>query len=376
MDRDHVGELVLARDSKATARCGAGAPTTPASAAGPGGTDLDAPTQVNAASWLHVVAGEAEGNGSISACGIQGDGTMWCWGAGDKGQLGNGDTNPRNAPVEVAGHQSWTAVGVGIADACGIRADDGSLWCWGLNEYGELLTATMPDSFKSAPVQVTGGGAKWTSLGVGGYHTCAIDDQDGLWCGGHAGVGQTATLGSHTKPAQITGTWVNASAGYFTTCARDGTGATLCWGENDHGSVGDGTTLDRNAPTSVSGSTAFVTIAVGDHVRAIDGASAVWCWGYNGNGAVGNGTTTDQITPYQTDLISITTIAVSDHSCALFANNGLVCWGANDQGEDGVPDPMVTSPTPVPGAYWAGIDRLAVDVCDRDGQQDRVVLGL
>jgi len=325
----------------------------------PGNTAFPVPTQVDAQTWTHVAAGEPRTDGEVSACGIHTDGTLWCWGSGHLGQIGDDDTPAfTTMPVEVVGHATWTLVGVGAGHACGIQTN-GSLWCWGLNEYGELLSDTGAETFKSSPTQVTGASSKWTALGLGASHTCAIDDAQGLWCGGNAGAGETAMLGSHPQPTQVAGAWQAASAGTLVTCAYDGNGATSCWGDNDHGAVGDGTTSDRDVPTPVlSNGTRFQSVAVSDHVCAIDGtpSNSVWCWGSNVSGGVGNNSMTDQPTPVTPGVDYASAIAVSDHTCALQQNSFLYCWGANDQGQCTAP---ASGPLPNPVSIGSGLTAIS-----------------
>ncbi|MCS6797766.1 MAG: RCC1 domain-containing protein [Myxococcota bacterium] len=67
------------------------------------------------------------------------DGSLWCWGGNEEGQLGLGDTRPRSTPTRVGTESSWTQVALGHAHTCAIRRD-GSLWCWGSNARALLGT--------------------------------------------------------------------------------------------------------------------------------------------------------------------------------------------------------------------------------------------
>ncbi len=90
--------------------------------------------------------------GVLHSCGVQGDGTLWCWGANDHGQVGDGTQTNRLAPVRVPG-QAWGQVAAGNLHTCS-RRQDGSLWCWGSNAYGEIGDGTQTQH--SAPEQVVG----------------------------------------------------------------------------------------------------------------------------------------------------------------------------------------------------------------------------
>ena len=90
--------------------------------------------------------------GVLHSCGVQGDGTLWCWGANAHGQVGDGTQTNRLAPVRVPG-QAWGQVAAGNLHTCS-RRQDGSLWCWGSNAYGEIGDGTQTQH--SAPEQVVG----------------------------------------------------------------------------------------------------------------------------------------------------------------------------------------------------------------------------
>ena len=121
------------------------------------------------APWAHIAAGE------YYICGIRTDGTLWCWGGNDSGQLGIGsDTGqdlPRQVTTPAAG--GWASIAGGSYHTCAIRTD-GTLWCWGNNDSGQLGTGSESETSQDRPQQVTtpapGG---WTSVTAGGFHTCA-----------------------------------------------------------------------------------------------------------------------------------------------------------------------------------------------------------
>lgn len=73
-----------------------------------------------------------------TTCALRGDGTVWCWGRGDRGQLGNGTLRSSNIPVQVAGLSGATSIGVGSAHSCATTNDRGATYCWGTNLEGEL----------------------------------------------------------------------------------------------------------------------------------------------------------------------------------------------------------------------------------------------
>lgn len=141
--------------------------------------------------------------GGYHTCGIQIDGSLWCWGWNNHGQLGDGTRENQKSPVLVdAGDNSWTSIAAGGEHTCGVKSD-GSLWCWGNNEYGQLGDNTTSD--RNVPNRV-GDASQWSVVTAGEDFTCAFTDDGSLWC----------------------------------------------WGWNMFGQIGDGSTRDRWVPTPVS----------------------------------------------------------------------------------------------------------------------------
>jgi alpha-tubulin suppressor-like RCC1 family protein len=130
------------------------------------------------------------GLGEFHTCAVRAGGDMWCVGKDVEGQLGLGPDVPaddRTTWQQVAG--GWRTVDGGGSHTCGIRLD-GTLWCWGNNSHGELGTGDLAP--RRAPTRVTApGGDGWATVGIGDYHSCAIRESDGtLWCWGRNDVGQ------------------------------------------------------------------------------------------------------------------------------------------------------------------------------------------
>jgi alpha-tubulin suppressor-like RCC1 family protein len=217
--------------------------------------------------------------------------TTTCWGNNAQGQLGD----LRNTPFVFA-------LAAGGSHTCG--TDFGSLpalYCWGSNERGQLGIGTSIQ-FSRTPLRVASFDANG-SLAAGGSHTCAsliVGSTSGLFCWGLNDDGQLGdgTTIQRTSPVLVTGVpFSSVTAGGAHTCALTPAGAAYCWGANDHGQLGDATTTKRTNPAVVAGGLTFVSLSAGGRHTCGVTVGGTYCWGANGNGQLGNGTTTDSAVP-------------------------------------------------------------------------------
>ncbi|MBK6849974.1 MAG: hypothetical protein IPG96_21360, partial [Proteobacteria bacterium] len=284
--------------------------------------------------------------GRSHGCARRNDGSLWCWGKNDLGQLGDGTTLTRTYPVPVTALTGGAAVeqaAAGGSFVC-VRRTDGTLWCWGSNATGELGDGTTIS--RSSPVRVTALGTETVDLAAGSTYACARQADGRLWCWGDNGFGQLGdgTTLPRAAPAPVTalGTAVaQVSLGGGQSCARLGDGSVWCWGKNTYGQVGDGTTIDRYHPTPVTGlGTTAVELAVGGgHGCARHDDGSVSCWGFALQGQVGDGTTVLS-RPLPVAVAGLGTTAAElgsggTHSCARRTDGTLSCWGENLHGQLG-----------------------------------------
>jgi alpha-tubulin suppressor-like RCC1 family protein len=303
--------------------------------------------------------------GHRHTCTVTAGGAARCWGANDENQLGVGPAGDQSTPVPVSGLSSGVAaVATGDTHSCALT-DAGAVLCWGSNGFGQLGDNTTTD--RNTPVVVSGMTSGVTAIAAGGYHTCAIQSSGAVRCWGrnlYGALGDGTTTDRHA-PVAVSGLSSGAraiAAGLFHTCAATETGAAECWGNNERGQIGDGTTTDRHGPVSVSGLSSGVTdiFASRGHSCAVTEAGAARCWGYNNEGQLGDGSTTDRHTPVTVSGLArgVSAIGGGDyHTCALIGAGAARCWGSNAGGSlgDGTTTDRLT-PVAVSGLASGGLD--------------------
>jgi alpha-tubulin suppressor-like RCC1 family protein len=212
------------------------------------------------------VSGLSSGVVAISAgyshsCAVTGDGAVKCWGNNDFGQTGTGTTLGSSVPVAVSGLSSGVvAISAGREHSCALTGS-GAVKCWGDNRYGELGDGTT--TVRRAPISVSGLSSGVVAVGTGSWHSCALTSAGAVKCWGYNGVGQLGdgTYSNRFVPGSVSGLSsgiVAMAAGGVFSCALTNGGGAKCWGWNDNGQLGNGTTTARRAPTAVSGLTTLV----------------------------------------------------------------------------------------------------------------------
>jgi alpha-tubulin suppressor-like RCC1 family protein len=213
----------------------------------------------------------------------------------------------KSSPVEVTALGTAVAeVALGAYHSCA-RKQDGTLWCWGNNAYGQLGDGTTAS--KSTPVEVTAFGTTVVDVALGDFHSCARKQDGTLWCWGYNVYGQLGNGATVNKssPVELTAlgtTVVDVALGRDHTCARKQDGTLRCWGNNYSGQLGDGTTADKSSPVEVTAlGTTVIDVALGGyHSCALKPGATLWCWGSNNSGQLGDGTTVGKSSPVQVAL--------------------------------------------------------------------------
>ena len=279
--------------------------------------------------------------GDRHSCATKLDGSLWCWGANDLGQIASGLPEGSTTPIEIPGFGPGAeALAVSASNhTCTIRTGDIAS-CWGNNGNNQVdFGAAIP--FITTPTDATWA-APALRIGAGGAHTCVARSGLPVICWGDNTSGQlsgkgmpgrnNATLPMGFEPSAI-------ALGNSHSCVSALTGELLCWGNNASGQLG----LDPAVTPSTATPNLITITPIGDvvaganHTCARAGAE-VLCWGANDQGQVGNGTQSNVSTPtavtFPPGTPAITSVvAGADQTCAITANGELYCWGGNQNDE-------------------------------------------
>jgi len=276
-------------------------------------------------------------DGTLHGCGVKTNGTLWCWGDNEYGQLGVPGTGPLvTSPIQVGADADWVEVATGDAHTCARKAS-GALWCWGVNQAGEVgIGSTIR---QNAPVQV-GTDLDWQQIEAGAVNTCAVKTGGSLWCWGSDTVGQ---LGDGVRQVMVStplriGTdtdWREVEVGGGYTCAIKQAGSLWCWGTI----LGTATSV-TNAPARMGAASDWARVSVfsgglaaGGTACAENHAGEVWCWGQNLQGTLAMGTFGSKSQPSRVGTEAWTSVAAfAFSSCGVKADGTLWCWGANETG--------------------------------------------
>lgn len=272
--------------------------------------------------------------GGNHTCALSSEGVVKCWGDNASGQLGIGTTEGKLTPVEITGLGGASQIVTGGNHTCALL-NGGSVKCWGKNDKGQLGVQGLTSDKSLSPIEVDGLSGSTAQISANNDHTCALL-ADGLvkcW-----GIGQLL-------PELVTGIPLDVkqiAAGGTYACALFSGGGVKCWGKNDFGQLGNGETnsYDTLPPVDVTGlASGVVKIAAGaHHTCALLANGGVKCWGANLWGELGNNTTNPGLSPV--DVIGISTGAAQltangYSSCAYMLNGFIKCWGNNEYGQLG-----------------------------------------
>jgi alpha-tubulin suppressor-like RCC1 family protein len=283
--------------------------------------------------------------GWAHTCVLSKSGGVRCWGYNKNGELGNGGTDDSAVPVNVTGMSSGVvAIEAGDDHTCAV-SDDGIVYCWGFNQYGQLGDGSTTS--RSVPVPVQGLAAdRIIGIAAGWGHTCALTAEKNVRCWGNDEYGQLGygqTENYRFSPMDLAGfersiDQISADGGQ--SCALTIYNGISCWGNNKYGQLGNGTTDPSAVPTLAAGlEQGMRSVTAGwNHTCGISLDGGALCWGWNYYGQVGDGTKASRTTPVAVYGLDIGVVKISlgrMHTCAVTSGGAVACWGANESGQLG-----------------------------------------
>lgn len=293
------------------------------------------PTRIGSRSdWVHISAGYNFN------CGITADDALWCWGLGSNGQHGHGSTSNVTAPTRVMGASgsTWQSVDTGTgAFACGVQTD-GTMWCWGANsayQLGQEVASTTV----SSPLQM-GTDTDWVEVVAGEASACGRRTNGSIWCWGEPGFGRNATgyptanVSVPHRSQDVAPRWESVSHGLNLGCGITLDGQLWCWSLNNaYGVLGQGNTTTSYWPRRVGTESDWIQVDVGfEHVCGLRSGGRLFCWGRNHRGQAGQNppSTAHVTTPLEIAPFGVwSRVATTQNAtCAVHAvEQQVYCWG-------------------------------------------------
>lgn len=266
------------------------------------------------------------------------DGTVWAWGKNTYGELGDGTKNDRPKPVQVS-INNVTDVCAGGEISYAIKSD-GTVRAWGVNNDRRLGTGSSGDLTIPTQVMIS----DIMDISTYGMHTIALKKDGTVWAWGVNNAGQ---LGDGSCEDRSTPVMVNnihniknISAGNAHTLALDYDGNVWSWGENCYGQIGDGTMDNSPIPQKVDISNVrFISAGYGSSA-AVKNDGSVWVWGWIYNPEQGS---KNLLTPTRVNIEDVVSLDCGfGHYVALKRDGTVWCWGTNYNGQLGTGDSLIT----------------------------------
>jgi alpha-tubulin suppressor-like RCC1 family protein len=307
-------------------------------------TTTSFPTQVPVLSTANTVTKIATTSSGTTAI-LDAAQTLYVLGNASNGELGDGTTVNKSTPTSIL-LGSITALESGYANFGAVTGN--KLYTWGNNSAYQIGDGTTINKSTPTAISITKTTEyPWKSITQGAAHFAAIRTTDGAlfaWggnAGGQLGDGTTIDKSAPTKIGN--NSWSIVTAGTSHTVAIDTTGALYAWGNNGNAALGDGTLLSRSSPVKI-GTSSWSSVSAGlSHTTGTTTNGGLWAWGYNNVGQVGyfNGFTTYS-TPTQIGFIggyySFKQVAASVDgffSAGITTEGALYTWGLGTTGQLG-----------------------------------------
>ena len=312
-----------------------------------------------------VTGFRAISTGQVHSLAIGSDGKLYGWGQNTYGQLGDGTTTNRNIPVLVSLPAGVSPVTIVAGSYHSMTlGSDGKLYLWGGNSYGQVGDGTTINRKVPVALNFPPGVTSFSSFSDGYAHSIALGNDGNVYNWGFNGYGELGdgTTNSQSTPlkvnfSNVTGSFTKVFAGAFHNFVLSSDGTLYSWGYNGFGQLGDGTNIDRHTPivaTPPAGTSGFTNIIMGgNHNLGLGTDGKLYAWGRNDAGQLGDGSNIFRSIPSPVSLpAGVTNFSAvfsgGDCSFAMGSDNNLYAWGVNNHGQLG--DGSTTnrnSPVPV-----------------------------
>ena len=226
-------------------------------------------------------------------CGITAGGALYCWGPNDDGQLGNGSTTDSDVPVLALVNGPITQAVTGYSPYAGdftcALTSSGQVYCWGANDVGQLGNGTSAASTTPVPVQLPS--ISFKALSARGGGACALSTEGDAYCWGYNYFGRFGTgaieglESSRSIPARVVGgfRWQQVALGDDRSCGVREGGQVYCWGAQPDW-LGTGVDTNTVAPLRVTNAPLMDSVTVSAwHQCGITPNHVTYCWGINHN---------------------------------------------------------------------------------------------
>ncbi|MCA0430781.1 MAG: T9SS type A sorting domain-containing protein [Bacteroidetes bacterium] len=265
---------------------------------------------------------------SISAGGwhslaLKSDGTVWCWGWNADGQVGDGTIIDKTIPTQVSGLTGIIKISAGSYHNLALK-NDGTVWAWGDNVNGQIGDGTTGTD-RTTPVQVSGL-TNVVAVAAGRFFSLAVKNDGTVWAWGQNLYGQLGN-GNNTDsnvPVQVSGLSGISSAvvatGAFHCHALKSDGTVWSWGRNTYGNLGDNTLNNSNVPVQMLSFNSPIGIAAGTNFSLFYKADgSLWGTGRNASGQLGDGTVNQHNVASQSTVMC--SVLQQPSSVSIFKNN-------------------------------------------------------
>ena len=309
--------------------------------------NVSSPVQIGSSEWASC------STGADFCMAIKSTGTLWAWGrnnSGGSGQLGNNNVvDVYSTPNQIGSLSTWASVSCGDSHVLAVKTD-GTLWAWGFGESGNLGNGTI-FSNTSSPIQI-GALSDWAQVAASGsagsfiLNSAAIKTNGTLWTwgsGSSGALGSNATT-NRSSPVQVgaLSNWAQVSIGPSYCLAVKTDGTLWAWGSGSDGRLGTGNLLNVSSPVQIGALTNWAKVSASNsttpHCLAVKTDGTLWAWGRNLEGQLGNGTKINASSPIQIGLLTDWDSVSSGNlvSIAYKTTGTLWSWGNNGAGVLGI----------------------------------------